>query len=161
MALIKCANCSKEISDKSKKCIHCGSHCILSKIANKLKTSTNDLIGMIVSIVFSILFYIILWGLAFFTNLFRCPTAICFSFIISISIMVIILLTKKISIKHCVPNLLTSIWFYCIFGYRYTLFPIKIITFAFPPIEIFCKMYMLPYLIIAFLFYFIFNRKKS
>ena len=31
MALIKCANCSKEISDKSENCIHCGTSTISTK----------------------------------------------------------------------------------------------------------------------------------
>jgi len=35
MALIKCNKCGKEISDKAKKCIHCGSTTYEKKIVNK------------------------------------------------------------------------------------------------------------------------------
>ena len=35
MALIKCPECGKEISDKAKKCIHCGSITYEKKIVNK------------------------------------------------------------------------------------------------------------------------------
>lgn len=45
MALIKCSECGKEISDKSKKCIHCG-----NKIKkNKKKINENLLIILIVA----------------------------------------------------------------------------------------------------------------
>ena len=35
MALIKCPECGKEISDKAKECIHCGYHLVEEKMVNK------------------------------------------------------------------------------------------------------------------------------
>lgn len=55
MALIKCSECGKEISDKTKKCIHCG-----NKIKkNKKKINQNLLIIIIVAAVLLVLGVII------------------------------------------------------------------------------------------------------
>ena len=60
MALIKCNNCGKEISDKSKKCIHCGTPIISNITENKtnktkIKFNTKDILIIITLSIFSII----------------------------------------------------------------------------------------------------------
>ena len=53
MALIKCSKCGKEVSDKSQKCIHCG-----TKIKKEIevKTQNKGLLKYVPNLVFSIIF---------------------------------------------------------------------------------------------------------
>lgn len=56
MALIKCSECGKEISDKAKTCIHCG--CPVEKKQNNNRNIRKIIIGIII---FGLSLIIILW----------------------------------------------------------------------------------------------------
>lgn len=60
MALIKCSNCGKDISDKSQKCIHCG-----TKIKKKTEEKTQNigLLKYVPNLVFSIIFILLIYFL--------------------------------------------------------------------------------------------------
>lgn len=55
MALIKCAECGRDISDTCDKCIHCGCPIEKKKVSKKRRI-------MVVAIVVCVLFAVILWG---------------------------------------------------------------------------------------------------
>lgn len=64
MALIKCNNCGKEISDKASSCIHCGKKINITN--NNIKTSKkrpNFIIGFVLGCVFTLIIFIIIYML--------------------------------------------------------------------------------------------------
>lgn len=61
MALIKCPDCQKEISDSSKKCLHCG--CKIKKVSSKKSDNKPIIIGIVAFIV------VVIIGLYVFSNI--------------------------------------------------------------------------------------------
>ena len=60
MALIKCPECGKKISDKSKKCIHCGTIIENPKISKSFKIFISSITAIIIVIILFFFFLIII-----------------------------------------------------------------------------------------------------
>ena len=103
MALIKCSECGKEISDKSKKCIYCGAKFRKSHINKKRITKSIFTIMSIILLIIVCIFCILLLGNLKIIGLYlsSCGTPMSEYTLFNIIIFISILLQILILFKNC------------------------------------------------------------